>query len=235
MIASVGTGRFTFGGNDTIFRPRIPLVRNPVVWAHGLGDSGNLINAESASRNILRRVCDQGFSVVAPSTTNGWGNQTTQDRVDDALTYHTDNLGGTGKAILFAVSMGTCAVMNWAVNTPTRVACIVAFLPCVDLQAVREDPSVGPSFRPSMDTAYNITYPTPVPDASNPSNNTAALSGFPIQLWAATADPVSTNVATFVANTGAEYTDLGNYGHTFTAISHADIDRIAAFVQEHTA
>jgi S-formylglutathione hydrolase FrmB len=173
-----------------------------------------------------------GFSVVAPSIGTLWNNATGQQRIADALAYARSALGATSaKAIFLGTSMGGFSALSWAAMNPTLVKAVYAFLPVVDLQAVRVSNVLG--LRSYVDAAWGVTYPAALPAGANVYGRAADLAGIPIRIWSASNDNVSENVAGFVAATGATHTNLGAVGHTDAALAGIDAAAVAEFVRQN--
>lgn len=236
FIASVGSARFSSGVSDLIYSPANRVYKNPVVYCHGLGDSATGVNAAPETRRRIKAFTSQGHTVCVPEFGSQWGNSTSMTRITEAVTYHRANLNGSnGKIFLSGSSMGSLASLNYAYFNPTLVAGVIGFIPAPNPQALRDSPIFGPFYRPTMDPAYGITYPTPLPTGYVPysANNMAVLQNVPILLFYSVTDGVSENIREFAAGTGAEIYNVGNNGHSFATIDQAKNEIIVDFIRRN--
>lgn len=230
--ASLNFGRATASIQDAIVSPRLYPFRNPTLYLHGVGSAASeAMGAITPSVGpIIAAIADARFPVGATTAPFTWGNTTGRNQTTDVANWLRNvHLATSDGLILIGASHGTTWAFNYAVANPGTVACIVALLPIADLTAVRDGDILG--LRAGIDAAWGVSYPTPLPVASDPMQNTAALSSIPIQLWYAPDDPVSVNIASFASSTGAELNSVGALGHSDAAIAAADISSIVSFIR----
>jgi alpha-beta hydrolase superfamily lysophospholipase len=128
--------------------------------------------------------------------------------------------------VLIGSSMGATAALTWAANHRADTACVVGWIPAVDLQAIRVADTGG--LRASIDTAYGVTYPASLPAGTDPA--TLDYDGLPIQLWTASDDEVSVNAQ----DIATDHHDLGALDHTSAAVAAVDLADVHAFISAHT-
>lgn len=76
-------------------------------------------------------------------------------------------------------------------------------------------------YRPSIDSAWGVTYPTALPAGANPASNTSGYTGIPVRLWYANDDAIAraTPATTFAgAIADGQAVDVGATGHSDTSI-----------------
>lgn len=236
-IGSLSTGRATAGQVDSVVAPLRRPYRNPAVYLHGSGSAASEAMGAGVVPSIRRIVADvaaAGFPVGGPTAPNTWGNATGRSRLGDVASWlRTAHLAPNDDLVLIGASHGTTWAFDYAIANPDAVACIVAILPIVDLTAVRDGDVLG--LRAGIDTAWGVAHPAALPEGADPSLNTEDLDGIPIQLWYASDDPVSVNLAAFASATGAELHNVGALGHTDAAIAAVDRAAVVEFIREAVA
>lgn len=233
-IATAATGRATAAIRDAVVQPRLRPYRNPVCYLHSSGTNGTealgvLLTNIAA---ITRRLARAGFVVGAPTATGLWGNSTAATRLTAMETYLRSEFAASGDLVLIGSSHGAQWALSYAAAHPEDVAAVIGFIPVIDLAYVRDN-NVG-GLRASIDTAWGVAHPTALPAGSDPATLTDELAEVPIQLWYASDDAVSTNIAAFASATGAEMHNVGALGHTDAAIAAVDSDAVAAFIEDTT-
>lgn len=228
-VSSVATGRLTASQTDAIFLPHHPDRDLPaVVYLHGNAGSGS--DALVFGTDVLARLAGLGFVCVAPTAAHNWGNATGDSRIDDAVTAARAR-GASGRPPVFvADSHGAPWALTYATDHP--VTCVVARVPAIDLQAIRVADTL--SLRASIDLGWGVTYPAALPAAANPAVHTTELAQVHQQLWYASDDAVSANVATYATAVGADLRSVGALGHTAAAIAAADADAMVRFIVKRT-
>lgn len=230
MNRSLAPSRFTAALPGIVQDPHWQVTRNPVVYCHG-GSADCTQAAGSglpAVPAVLEPITRALHPILAPTLgTAHWGNTTARTRIGDALTWATANRDTAGPAVLIGTSMGAAAALNYAADNPGDIACVIALIPAIDLQAIRVADTGGA--RAGIDTAHGVTYPAALPAGSNPATRTAELD-LPIQLWTASDDAISVNAATFATATGADINDVGALGHDNDAIAAVNADTVASFI-----
>lgn len=240
MIITKGKGRIHANRFDATYLPRRSVPRPAVVFCHGYNGTAQQASGEEymGIEQVLTALSNKLLlPVVAATGADGFGNAISKtESIDDALTYARANLNASNaKAVLVGISMGTAVALDYAADHPDRVACVIAILPVIDQQAIRDANTVvgGQNLRNAIDTAHGVVYPAPLPAGVDVATRTAALQGFPIQLWYASGDAVSVNVGTFAAAVNCEIHDVGALGHTPAAIVAVDKAQVVSFVAAH--
>lgn len=231
--SSLAVGRSTVGQRDAFLAPRVRQARVPVIYLHGAGSTAGEAVGElvPSVRPILYEVAASGFTVTAPTATAQWGNATSVSRTGDNITWNRTSLGSTNDpVVLIGASHGGTGALRWISENPGTVACAVIIIPAVDMEDIRTNNPSG--LRASIDAAWGVTYPTPLPAGVNPAQNTADYMGIPIQIWYATDDVICTpaTVTAFGASVGAEMHSLGNLGHTDAAVAAVDKAQVVSFI-----
>lgn len=231
---SLRSGRFTAAQQDYCEGPRVFERTNPVLF---LGVAP-LTGFDEAS-HICDALIAEGFRIYQPSLVNFFGTATATSRINDTLTFAAAD-GCGGLPILVGQSNGATSSLYWAATHPC--AAVVALIPAIDVQASYEANTSG--VRAVYESAYSITYPTPIPDAGNPMTLAMAgdLDNTPVQVWYASNDAFSTltveayatAVEGFLANAPlSEAHDVGALGHTEAAVQAVSAASAVAFVLAH--
>lgn len=222
---SVGVGRLTSGIADRWWAPRIYRARPPVVFMAGGGTTA-LAGAGEAG-HIVDALVDAGFRVVQPSVPWLLGNPAAVDRIDDAVTFAVDELGGIdGPPIIVGQSNGGLCGLAYAASHP--VTAFVGLICPVDLDAIYQGDLLG--HRSDIETAWAVTHPQPLPPGASPLDHVATIDA-PMQLWEASDDPLAVGVAAYATAVGADLRSVGPLGHTAQAVSAADADRVVEFIR----
>lgn len=234
-VSSVGFARAIAALEDAFLVPRLHPYGRPVMYLHGSSaDAGEIVGstATGSIRLINTAIADAGFAMAAVTATQLWGNATSLTRLTSGRDWLVDTLLAQDAPVaLVGVSHGTAWAFAYAAVNPSLVSAIVGILPIADVENVRDDDLGG--HRSDIDTAWGITYPTPLPQAGNPLLNTATLAGVPMQLWYASDDAYSTGISDFATATNAELHDVGALGHTDAAVDAVDIPDVIAFIEEN--
>lgn len=223
--------RFTSGLLDGTFLPRIWEEHTPIIYCH----SASMNSSEAlgygqvpSAERLTRHLADNGWPVAAPTLDILWGNATSRSRISDALTWLRAQQGSTNPAVLIGTSMGAAAALSWAYYNPSDVAAVIGLIPAIDLEAIRVA-NTG-SLRPSIDTAYAVSYPVALPAGANPASNTGTMNAVPQQFWYSTDDAVSANIVSYANAVGADLHSFGAMGHTNAAVATVDLDAILDFL-----
>lgn len=211
--------------------------RRGVVCCHSsTGDAAGCFN-QADWKNHTARLAEY-FHLVAADLTNpqNWGNDASQARVADSWSYLQTVRGvPSGKCLLFGLSMGALAALNWAHDNPTKVAAIALGIPVVNLQDAHDNRG----FAAVIDSAqaygshagYVSAEPTHNPAAAG---RQAALAGIPIKLVTSSDDPaaVESVVNAWAVSANGQGGNVrvesqGAVGHT---MSSYDPEKIAEFL-----
>lgn len=201
QVVSIGSARIVAGELDLIALPRNGgFGKRLVVLASGVwgvpSDYLDLAVNPGTARN-LRAVVDAGYAVVnvqLGGPTN-FGKDACLTSFDALLTWAAANLPGvlTDRVILWGNSGGNSAALRIAADRPTKVAAVVGTQPLSDIEDVRTRNVLG--LRSTVDAAWGVTYPTPIPTRGNPLLRGGDLAGLPYRAYASTGDttvPVAT-------------------------------------------
>jgi hypothetical protein len=232
-FVSLSTARFTTGQLDCWATTRAPARLPPVIYGHGAGGNATELAGAlglTAVPPFVQALTRIGFTVVAATFTNTWGNATTLARLGDALGYARTNLGAhpTAAPIIFGISHGAC-LLRWHQANSARAALLA--LPAIDWEALRTADTLG--LQDDISIAHGVTYPTPLPAGVNPAQNTASYTNLPMRIYYSTNDDVSVNVAAFASATGATLISLGALGHTNTAVAAIPVTDVVAFIASY--
>lgn len=243
MYSTFGSGTGgTVGQVGAILRPRISRTRNPVVYMHSASsDATESVGAALPSVNsvVLRRIADLGFTIAANTQpAASVGNDTAQSRITDAIAAaRAAGAHASAPAVLCGTSMGSSAVLRFAAQNPSLVACVVTWLTIPDLLTAYDDDVNG--WRDLIATAYGFTEGDPLPAGIDYARGAlaTALTGVPILAHHSSDDAwwtTSSGGATFLANTGATEADVGALGHTDGSIAATSLPAIADFIEANT-
>lgn len=179
----------------------------PILHCHGFG--GTVLNMMSASYIDDFRAMAQTSHPVSTSDQGGtttWGNPLAIARVDNQITYSSNNLGTrTDRVALIGDSMGALLALNWAWRNPGAPRAIALRSPVVALEAFYDRNAV---FQGAIDAAYGGTLSEAELDDHDPMRNLDLIRPFGdrIAMWYATDDdyvPLA-EVESFAALVGAQ-------------------------------
>jgi hypothetical protein len=235
--AWLDTGKFTSGRLGAWLIGDRPKKYPAVVACHGLGQTPAQITGYNGFPNwakLIAAIADAGFPIVAPDFSALWGAGASDSYFTDSITFARANLGASSDPPFFiGGSMGADIALHDAKSVgPAGVSGVMCVIPAVDLEGLRTNNAQGA--RASIDTAWGSTgwlldRTPPLPAGANPYDNSANYLPIPLQLWYATDDTVSVNIATFATNTGADLRSVGALGHTDTAIGAVPISEALRF------
>lgn len=240
MNVSSAIGRSEASAMDVIYEPEQRANRNPVLWLHGgAATASQAVGVGLGSvPKILTAVCKRLFPIVAPTTFEGGAWVADADTEIDSAIAACRAYGGASydKVVMMGSSFGGYMSLHYAATHPNDVACVIGFIPLVDIETIRatNDPA---GLRGAADTALGVTYPAPVPSGFNLMTRTSDFV-CPILLFTASDDTVSVNADDFSAATGAIQIDVGAMGHDNDAIEAAYVSHMAtieAFIEAAVA
>lgn len=176
---------------------------------------------------IQRDFAEEGMPVASGDlgSMTHWGSPTAVARTESLRAWAaTRGLFSPNKVVLFGVSMGALAALNYARAYPTKVAAIVLVTPVVSL-SYYHDTHNGGSEAAQIETAYGglAAYQAALP-TSDPTAYIASL-GIPIKVWYSTSDPdipVSL-VQSFATAANAETASLGAVDHSAGALTGPEV------------
>lgn len=168
------------------------------------------------SYQVLDGIHRAGFATASLTTSNTWGNAAIRADVSTLKTNCQATQGpdpalfAGGKVHLLGISAGGLTALNWAKANPTLVQSITLVIGVLNVQAVYDE-NRG-TFTSLVASAYGGGRPT---DADNPIKNMASFTGFPINLYYSTTDPVTleSEARVFAGGTGAVLRSMGDQGH----------------------
>lgn len=237
MNTSVATGRCTASVVDVVITPRFPRALPLVVFAHSGAHTATEaagVGAFPAVVDVLKRLVDAGFTVVAPSAgTSTYGGPQAQTRTGDAITYgRTLPAVTSAPVVLIGNSQGSTQMLRYATINPSNTACVVTFNSVVSLTTAYVNDIAGT--RAGIGTIYGVTYPTPLPAGTDPNP-----VGIPQMIthssddlyW--TTDNAGTAYLSAMGSTATEV-NVGALGHSNASIAAVNVHAIFNFVQAHT-
>jgi pimeloyl-ACP methyl ester carboxylesterase len=228
---SYGVGKYAAGESHafiarTDYRP--DGTHPGIIFAPSHGNTAIQALTPTYVDTILNALAEAGYAVLAVDAGGvaAWGNATAVARVTDAKTYLQGTLGAkSGKVGLFAFSMGSLDLLNWARTNMASVAAMAFVAPAVDLADLHDNRG----FATEINTAYGG-----VPSyATNSPVQYAASLTVPCKVWNASDDAtvIPSTVAAFTAAYGGPISrvDLGAVGHTpVTTPPQAVVDHFSA-------
>lgn len=216
MITSYGSNQAISGQTHSVSFSRLFKTSSPVRGVIQCPGAGSTSLSYLVNFDLMDAIVKSGRPLASFPHGNLFGNSTAVGYVANIRTYGQSNWGfASGKVDLMGGSAGAAAALNFAKANPTLVNAIALIIPGVDLQDIDTNNRGG--FSAAIQTAYGGA----VPDASNPADNTASFTGFPIKIWYSTDDPVVLPeiVTTFASAVGADIQSLGAIGHANTSIN----------------
>lgn len=204
-----------------------------IVYAPGYG--GSDLSLVATLQMTQTRDLFPFYPILAGSYAGatGFGNDTYITRVGQAVDFIDNNLKArSDKVAFFTGSGGTPGILNWAKDNVSRVACIVAGVPLVDIEDLHDNNRGG--YADEVEAAYGglAGYTAAMP-THNPAQYPEAFAGLPIRLYYSTDDPLiyPPTVTAFAAGAGSscEAISMGATGHVMTTPGVDLLD----FYEEH--
>lgn len=238
LFVDTSKDRIVSGQPDSTVRPRKRNIAKPLaVYCHGAGGNPTQMLGNDGFPGLGTQIAGiaNALDLCVVSVGYGlysFGNTSARQAIADAITWGRANMPvhQTAPVVLLGASMGgNAALTHYALN-PTKVACVIGWIPLVDIQQARVDNTLG--LRPNIDLAWGVTYPAALPANSNPnaSDMRALLNGKKMYLAYASDDTVSANIAAFATATGATIANVGAGGHTDASIGAASASAIQSFI-----
>lgn len=215
--SSWGLSRITSGANDVVYVPRVGIHgRRAVVMCHGyLGTSRVFLDDPPSPHSALftHLVAECGLTLIAVDVGNTWGSATASARIEQVRVFAGSLGAATDKIVLLGISMGHLTAMAYRRDYPTRVAGVVGVMPACDLNDIRTNNRA--SSQESIDAAWNVTFPAPLPAGADPTANAATLAGIPWAGFYSTGDTVvlPATVTTFASLMNGTTEVSGNADH----------------------
>jgi predicted alpha/beta hydrolase family esterase len=213
--------------------PARPNGARGVVYAHGAAQTAKDIAGNVFVQPPLFGLAQIPFIAADLAGGTAWGNDACKARMDDAWAYlQSKYKAKADKVLLYGQSMGSLAVLTWALANPTKVAACAVCLPIVNLVDVHDN-NRG-SFAATIETALGIsgTYAgNATITARDPFQNTAAFT-FPMKMWISDTDTVGrpADATSFAASVGAPTVSLGSIGHSLSSFVAQDaVDYLKAY------
>lgn len=243
LVQSYGKGDYVASEAHTIYVPGDYLpdaTKRGAIFGHSRGgDATQLVSPTSSSYATMRAIAEGlGLPIMATDAggTDNWGNSTAVTRIGQTATFLRGATWGahaTDPLILFGQSMGAVTVLNWALGHLSDVACVVLFIPVLNVSDVVTNNRGG--LAASVNSAYGGAWSEGTHGAtSNPVTYAASLAGVPIQIWYANNDTTAIPgaVTAFDGSVGAscEIHDVGALGHTQAAVDAVDVAGVLAFI-----
>lgn len=142
-------------------RPKINAVsKRGVMYCHGAGSNGSdIIDPYGKQGIIMQKIAADGYNSISGmhGGMQTWGNASALNAMTASYNDLQVTPGTTpGKVALISASMGGLAAFNWAAANPTKVSCIVATIPVINLTDIKVNNRTGYAFL--VDAAYGGTY-----------------------------------------------------------------------------
>lgn len=192
IASSFGLSRITSGANDVVHTPRTPINgRRVVIACHGYLGTARVFLDDPPSPNLgkfTRNLAALGFLIVSVDVGNTWGNATASARIEQARSFAATKGAASDKVVLLGVSMGHLTAMSYRRDFPTKVAGVVGIMPACDLNDLRNNNRA--SSQASIDTAWSVVSPAPLPASADPTSNVNVLQGIPWTAFYSTGDTV---------------------------------------------
>lgn len=225
----------------SVIAPLQRIGRPPLTYGHGAGNTPlELLGAVLPSiRPMMTELTRDGWNVGCWEHAQDWANPADDTANDTTATWLIDTYGSVaGKRVAVGGSMGACSQVGYASRYPENVACVVGFIPALDLDWLRDNDFSGAAA--VIEAAWGIGPSDPLPTGANPvtvapvvpqmhlySSDDAFTVGEPgnpsrFLEWAAQYDDL------------IEVVDLGPLGHSDAAIQAVDVAAVREFIREHT-
>lgn len=160
-----------------------------------------------------------------------WGSDVVIDRIDAAVT-RLQSAGVETPVALLGASMGGCSALNYAHAHPSKVKCVAAVIPLVDLADARANPWLTTRW-PEIDAIYGAP-PAADYTGHNPVGFATDLpSDMPIHVWSSSDDGLArpaTHSAFLAARPQTGFTQLGPVGHSLPAAAEPGV---TGFIARH--
>lgn len=214
--------------------------RHGVLFAHGSGDKSTFcLDRGYGLPALTHRIVDAGHAGFSgdnagPTT---WGNQASIDAFNVGVAKLEAAGAAPGKVAIVAASMGAAVAFNWAARNPSKVACLVAIIPVVNLTDIVSNNRMG--WAPMVSAAYGSWSEAARGPAFNPATQAAngLLAGIPMLLFYGTADAgcVPAQTMAFASNVGpsAQLVPMP-FTHEVAAYNAVDHDMVVDFITSHT-
>lgn len=176
-----------------------------------------------AMLTVTQTIVGQGLMVVAPQTPSSYGNDDALAGIDLAVEYAIDEYGADLRdgITIYCASMGTLAGQRYIMDGTYPVRRLLTFLQVTDLVTSYDIPA----FQGPVGTAWDVTYPDPLPAEADTLARSVELAGTPILVNYASDDVLSTvGLPLWLTNSGATAHDRGALGHTNAVIAAAIAD-----------
>lgn len=242
---SAGVGTVDAGELAVKYGPKAPkgTPRAGVLHGHGAGgDATSAISNYGLQGAIARRLAMLGC--VGLSTDLGgeqtWANNTAMARMTSGYNYLTATMGAPSPVVLAGGSMGGLNVLAWAAANRSKVSCVVAQLPVLNVTDIHTNNRGG--LTSTINTAWSPSGWSEAANGAtrNPTTLAAAgaFAGLPILLFYGDSDTLCTpaQVAAFAASVPTCQTISVPGDHAETTLRKVATDyagTIASFVSAH--
>lgn len=232
-------GNIRSGEYDYIFTPtrdvRRPAGKYGCVVVHGSGAPLEYVDVLAyESAKLAGHIAHAGIPVIgAEMSKQAWGNDASQTDIGNAITRLAAQTGAPStKVCLVGVSMGGLTALRYAINNPTKVACVVGIIPLTNLVYMYEN-NVGGS-QAEIATAWGVTAPAALPTNADIQSQ-ADLLTVPTKLYYSGSDatirPVDTTGFASAAGTPITPVNVGTLGHSEDTIGQVN-DRASGSASE---
>lgn len=235
-----GIGKISVGEtNCEKFPDMWPRARlhHGIVFCHSSGATGDNLHLATLPglMKLGETLTKAGYPIVGTDlgSTQNFGNTLSRTRITTVVNYEVANNQWIDNKIHFlTTSMGAFAALNYARENPTLVKSCILLLPPINMDDFyqRDDPA---GIRALIQTAMGIVYPAPIPAGNDPWVESKNYS-CPIMIRYCADDASALPIwpFRFASMVGADIKNIGNFGHTDTAIQNVNHDEIVEFLRK---
>lgn len=229
-----GIGTWKTGAHWVMVEPRLADTRPGVIFSPGGGGAGatSLVTPNNEIRSLIFAVAEYYPVLAIDDAGMAFANASDIADMTAALNFLHNQPGvDSGPVGCIAVSQGNTVAMNYYRDFPGTISCVAGIIPLVDMEDVRTNDNEG--FRDEIDSAWGVTYPTPLPEGANPADDPPL--GLPWQAWYSAWDNIVTeqtvlNMATVL---DAEAINVGDNGHSPLTVAAVDSKQMIRFLKEN--
>lgn len=213
--------------------------RPAIIWCPQAGGQGefflNPVSGDKIARSKLFHRMGQLGYVCATGDFGGsnlMGNNTATDRVKQVYDYlQTHPAVKPGRVHMVGTSMGVATAALFAKRFPGTVDGIVSFFGLTDPHALYAEDRGG--MRNEFEAAWNVTYPTALPDAASPLRSAAELVADDVRWrsWTGADDPLilPSEGQAMADAMGGQHTTVPDANHDDTTIVQVAASELAEF------
>lgn len=223
-------------------QPKYTSVPKPaVLYCHAAGSIGiEIINPYAGQGVYMQRIASNGHNCFSGTHagSQSWGNAAALTAM--TASYNTlQAMPGTkpGKIALVGASMGGLCALNWAAANPTKVSCIVATIPVINVTDIKVNDRQGYGYL--INAAYGGSWTEGQYGATSNPRTMATLGKFgsiPMLFFYGTQDTLCmpAEVQGFAAAVGSNVTLVPvASGHDMGSYALANHDLIVDFIEKY--